>query len=295
MWVTPNSEMSMEPRLRNLLKQGERAARLGKMQAAEDVYRQAVALFPNSAEAWLGLSQVAPSEAERLMSSRQAARLDPALADSTPEGAADLEKPSSQLDAVLLESQTRLRQATGGAAVNEARWASPSPVREPETETAVAQAMETTTCFYHPALQTSLRCNRCSKPICTRCAVSTPVGYRCKDCVREQQGVFYSALWYDYVVGAVVTVPLAAIALVITSGVGWLTIFVAPFAGGLVGEAVRLVTRRRRGRWLPLVVSVAMVAGGALGFLFSRFSLGSIVWQVVFLVLGISSAYYRVR
>ncbi|MBA2247993.1 MAG: hypothetical protein H0W23_07685 [Chloroflexia bacterium] len=29
---------------------------------------------------------------------------------------------------------------------------------------------------------TGLRCNRCGKPICPRCAVRTPVGMRCPDC-----------------------------------------------------------------------------------------------------------------
>ncbi len=37
-------------------------------------------------------------------------------------------------------------------------------------------------CSYHPAVMTGLRCNRCGKPICPRCAVRTPVGMRCPDC-----------------------------------------------------------------------------------------------------------------
>ncbi len=36
----------MEPKLHSLLRQGERAMRLGKRQAATDVYRTAVAQFP---------------------------------------------------------------------------------------------------------------------------------------------------------------------------------------------------------------------------------------------------------
>jgi hypothetical protein len=37
-------------------------------------------------------------------------------------------------------------------------------------------------CSYHPDVQTGLRCTRCGKPICPRCAVRTPVGLRCPDC-----------------------------------------------------------------------------------------------------------------
>src|SRR5215212_8141275 len=37
-------------------------------------------------------------------------------------------------------------------------------------------------CANHPNVQTNLRCSRCGKPICARCRVATPVGYRCYDC-----------------------------------------------------------------------------------------------------------------
>ncbi len=37
-------------------------------------------------------------------------------------------------------------------------------------------------CSYHPEVMTGLRCSRCGKPICPRCAVRTPVGLRCPDC-----------------------------------------------------------------------------------------------------------------
>jgi hypothetical protein len=304
----------MDPKLRALLKQGERATRLGKTQAAEDVYRQAVALFPDSADAWMGLSQVAPSEGERTACRRRAVELDPAVAVpseafATPSSSDPpsvpvpaMETPSSQLDAVLADSQNRLRQATLGTSVAKVKEPSPRSAPEVEPDAVAAPAAEMTTCFYHPSVETTLRCNRCSKPICTRCAVSTPVGYRCKECIREQQETFYSTLWYDYVLAAVVTIPLAAVASLIISGIGWLTIFVAPFVGGIIAEAVRLVTGRRRGRWLPLVVSLAMIAGalpilagGMIGFLIGPLRLGNTIWQVVYLALAISSAYYRTK
>lgn len=37
-------------------------------------------------------------------------------------------------------------------------------------------------CADHPDTETRLRCSRCGKPICPRCAVRTPVGMRCPDC-----------------------------------------------------------------------------------------------------------------
>ena len=60
-------------------------------------------------------------------------------------------------------------------------------------------------CVNHPNRETSLRCNRCEKPICTQCAVLTPVGYRCRDCIRGQQKVFETARWVDLLVAFIVT------------------------------------------------------------------------------------------
>jgi hypothetical protein len=37
-------------------------------------------------------------------------------------------------------------------------------------------------CTYHPDVRTRLRCSKCGTPICPKCAVSTPVGFRCPDC-----------------------------------------------------------------------------------------------------------------
>jgi hypothetical protein len=43
--------------------------------------------------------------------------------------------------------------------------------------------------LYSPDRETYLRCNRCERHICTSCAVLTPTGYRCKNCVRGAQKV----------------------------------------------------------------------------------------------------------
>src|SRR4030043_298820 len=58
------------------------------------------------------------------------------------------------------------------------------------------------TCANHPNRETSLRCKRCNKPICSSCAVLTPVGYRCRECVRGQQATFDTAGVGALVVGA---------------------------------------------------------------------------------------------
>ncbi len=58
-----------------------------------------------------------------------------------------------------------------------------------------------TYCANHPKVETSLRCKTCGKPICASCAIRTPTGYSCKECVRSQQRTFITAGWVDYLFG----------------------------------------------------------------------------------------------
>ena len=106
------------------------------------------------------------------------------------------------------------------------------------------ETVPTLYCAYHPGRETVLRCNRCDKPICYECAVRTPVGYRCKDCVRQQQAVYFNANPLDPLIAAVVALILGAVAgvvAIIVSGIlGFIGLLVAffagPVAGGLIAE-----------------------------------------------------------
>ena len=73
-------------------------------------------------------------------------------------------------------------------------------------------------CTVHPNAETALRCNRCGRPMCTRCAVRTPVGYRCKECVREQQDKFFDAQMIDYLIAAGVSLVASFFAALIFPG-----------------------------------------------------------------------------
>ncbi len=170
------------------------------------------------------------------------------------------------------------------------------------------------TCYVHPNRETSLRCNRCERPICASCAVRTPTGYRCKECVRQQQKKFDSAVWYDYLIVLAVAAVLSAIAsaltIVITSIIwGFFIIFLGPLAGMTIANtALRLVKgRRSRALNLTLVAGMALGAlpvlllGGLPGllvmlfgggdFLSTVFLFSPLLWQVVYLVTAIPAAY----
>jgi hypothetical protein len=124
-------------------------------------------------------------------------------------------------------------------------------------------------CFYHPNTATELRCNRCGKYICIRDAVRTPVGYRCRDCVHAQQGLFYNALPIDYVIAAIITLPIAYVAALIVPRLFWLAIFAGPIVGGIISEAIRIATKKRRGRY-TWAVAVGCLAVATLAALLPR-------------------------
>lgn len=157
-------------------------------------------------------------------------------------------------------------------------------------------------CYVHPNRETTLRCNRCERPICADCAVLTPTGYRCKECVREQKKVFDTAKWYDYVLGFVVAGFLSGVAsfLVTLIGgigfIGWFLIILAgPVAGVAIAESVRYVVRRHRAKPLYYTV-IAGVILGALPVLLTQLfimNLFGILFQVIYLGITIPTVYTR--
>lgn len=49
----------------------------------------------------------------------------------------------------------------------------------------VTEETEQTYCYAHPDTPTKLRCTRCDRPICGRCAIPASVGQHCPECVAE--------------------------------------------------------------------------------------------------------------
>lgn len=116
-------------------------------------------------------------------------------------------------------------------------------------------------CANHPQTETSLRCNRCEKPICIKCAVLTPTGYKCKECIRGQQKVFETALWRDYPVAIILAGGLSFLGSFIPGYVGFFTVLLAPLAGAAIAEVIRFAIRRRRSRRLYQLTTAAAAIG----------------------------------
>lgn len=98
-------------------------------------------------------------------------------------------------------------------------------------------------CANHPTRETTLRCNRCGKPICASCAVHTPTGYRCKECVNAQKKIFETAEWYDYIIGLVSVSVLSLIASLLITFLSFITGFFMIFISAAVaGGAATLIS-----------------------------------------------------
>ena len=166
----------------------------------------------------------------------------------------------------------------------------------------MTQTTETLYCYVHPNRETSLRCNNCNRPICAQCAVRTPTGYRCRECVKGQQRVFNTSEWYDYVFGFAVAVLLSAVAaflVTLIGGIGFFGWFLiaagAPTAGVFIAEGVRMVTRKRRSRPLFMTIVAGVVLGALPVILVQvfRFDMFGILFQIIYLVIAVPVVYSR--
>lgn len=211
--------------------------------------------------------------------------------------------------------------------------ATSSPTPTPPTSGAAGDASETTTalvengaanrssgdhstesdepttlyCANHPDTETLLRCNRCGKPICLKCAVLTDVGYRCKECIRGVQASYFNAIPTDNVVAFAVALLVAAIASPIAGFVfgrlafGFLGIILAFMigsgAGGVLAQIIRSSVGRRRGRYLRYFalagIILGVLLGGVIGLFFAIpvFNLSTLI----FTVLSSATAYQILR
>ncbi|MCY3946032.1 MAG: hypothetical protein OXF44_07085 [Anaerolineaceae bacterium] len=152
---------------------------------------------------------------------------------------------------------------------------------------------EATFCARHPERETGLRCNRCDRYMCPACAVQTPVGYRCRECVREQEDRFFSGTSGDYVLVFATSAVGAGLAQLLAGLLP--TIFLILLAiplGGAIGTLALQLSGRRRGRWSGSVA----VAGVVVGSLLFALTLGGLgIRTLLFTAILAVTVYGRYR
>jgi hypothetical protein len=116
-------------------------------------------------------------------------------------------------------------------------------------------------CSYHPNVLTRLKCSRCGKPICPRCMVSTPVGYRCPDCARGPKPTLYQT-------GSVQLVRATVLGVLVAAAVGALWgsfpawgFYCALLLGFGVVESMAWAANYKRGRELQIAAIACIVLG----------------------------------
>jgi hypothetical protein len=314
-----------------MLRQADKIAAAGKRAAATNLYREIIDESPDTAAAWVGLAGVIGDKNEKERAYRQALTLDPEneaaqrglnilLGIEIPVEIASTETDESGKNGAAEEKEEETSQTLIIDSPEDAEklaMSDPSPERldEADHEQAagdnphidhdhggeVVAGEKILFCANHPSRKTHLRCNRCGKPICSSCAQPTPVGYRCPECIREREDIFYTATVLDYVIVGLIAVPLSLLAGWLATFLGFFTIFLGAFAGSLIGRVVFRAAGRRRGRWMPQMVGTIVVIGGivpAIPFLAAIFSGGfslQIIWSGIYIVTAAGAAYYQMR
>jgi hypothetical protein len=159
-------------------------------------------------------------------------------------------------------------------------------------------------CYIHPNRPTTLRCNNCERPICAACAVRTPTGYRCRDCVHGQLKRFDTALWYDYLTGLGTTFILSLIISVlvtaISSFLGIFMFFIALAAAGgagvFIGNLGLWAIGKRRSRPLFFTCAAAVILGAVPPALFLIWSgnFYPLIFLGIYVVVATPAVYARI-
>lgn len=124
-------------------------------------------------------------------------------------------------------------------------------------------ALSEVPCSYHPSVMTMLRCSRCGKPICPRCAVRTPVGMRCPACAGQRTA---ASVVVDEGATSIVVPALVGLAIAVGVGVAWGFIpqwgfYLALVLGFGVAEGMARFLRGARGTTFQLLGMGLVVVG----------------------------------
>lgn len=168
----------------------------------------------------------------------------------------------------------------------------------------MTEETQTLYCYVHPTHETGLRCKSCERPICPSCAVRTPTGYSCKECVRSHQKRFETAEWYDYLIGFGVTAALSLLSSIFLAFIaGFLGFFMwfvsfafAGAAGAIIANITQTALRKRRSKRLFWLAATGVVAGAlpAILFLLMTGNFYALIWQGLYLFTATPTVYARI-
>jgi hypothetical protein len=143
----------------------------------------------------------------------------------------------------------------------------PHPVHAPRVDqatptTAAPEDSVALHCYRHADRETWVRCGRCDRPICARCAMQGPVGSRCRDCGRPGPDPLRHLTPVQLAAGLAIALGAGTIVGLIALRVGILaSICLGPIVGGVLGEGVMRATGYKRGPTVRLIVLAGLLGG----------------------------------
>lgn len=140
-------------------------------------------------------------------------------------------------------------------------------------------------CAFHPNVETNVRCVECDRPICPKDFVSTPVGYKCKECARQLPSARRVVKPKQLALAALASagVGIGGAFLIAITGLGfWL---VAIVHGALTGE----VTRRASGGHRGTIIAAIAASGALLGTFLAGLGLASMAISTIAAAVYVAS------
>ena len=121
-------------------------------------------------------------------------------------------------------------------------------------------------CYRHPDRETYVRCGRCDQPICSRCAMQGPVGFRCRQCGRPARDPLTTIPPAQLAIGFGVA-ALGGLVIGLLAGFGFFGLLIAWFAGGVIADAVMRFVGFKRGPRMMAMLFGGIAVGALVGFI----------------------------
>jgi hypothetical protein len=138
------------------------------------------------------------------------------------------------------------------------------------------------TCARHQTIETTLRCSKCETPICPKCAILTPVGYRCPDCGKERSSTQGGPILRQFLCGTIGGIAGFFIAYFAPMKFAILMIFAAILIGSITGQMIWRLLGRRASALAGAMTALGFLMGGTLAPIVSQITSEAMNAQNVF-------------
>jgi hypothetical protein len=121
-------------------------------------------------------------------------------------------------------------------------------------------------CYRHPDRETYVRCGRCDQPICPRCAMQGPVGFRCRQCGKPARDPLTSMRPSQLAIGLAIAVAGGLVVGIFSTSIGFFGLLIAWFAGGVIADSILRFVGIKRGPLMAGTLVGGILAGAAVAF-----------------------------